>query len=297
MNRHKILLIGAQGQVGTELSRTLQPIGDVVPVDIAGTPLTIDLGDHASIGTIVRRVNPSIIVNAAAYTAVDQAEQEPGIAQTINADAPGILAEEAKTHGALMVHYSTDYVYDGTKPEPFVETDTPDPQNVYGKTKLAGDEAIAAAGCDYFIFRTSWVYGLYGRNFLLTMQKLAREQDKLQIVSDQIGGPTWSRMIAETTAQVLGQLNSPLCDRDASELSGVYHLTCGGKASWYDFAKAIVDNEENPPAVEPIATADYPVPAKRPLNSLLSNDKLAETFGLRLPDWDTALALCLSTGK
>jgi dTDP-4-dehydrorhamnose reductase len=291
----RILLISQTGQVGSELWRGLQLLGKVIAVDREETALRLDLTDHAAIRRIVQDVKPDIIVNAAAYTAVDQAEKEAGIAEAINAIAPSILAEEAKKLGALLVHYSTDYVYHGEgKTTPYTEEDECAPQNVYGKTKLAGDEAIMDSGCAHLIFRTSWVYGRYGQNFLLTMQRLAAERDELRIVSDQIGSPTWSRLIADATEQVLAQLYSPQCEMDRDALSGIYHLTSSGEASWYDFAQKIVQNGNHSPTVLPILTKEYPVPAKRPLYSVLSNQKLYDTFGIALPSWDTALSICMS---
>jgi len=294
----RILLISYTGQVGAELWRCLQPLGKVVPVDRSGTDLRIELTSHTSIRNVVREVKPDIIVNAAAYTAVDKAEQEADIAMAINGTAPGILAEEAKALGALLVHYSTDYVYNGKHiDKPYNEDDFCDPRSVYGETKLAGDQAIQQVGCKQLIFRTSWVYGLYGKNFLLTMQRLALERDELRVVADQIGAPTWSRLIADATAQVIAQVNSPLLQADIEKLSGIYNLTCGGETSWYDFAKAIVQKSATPPNVIPITTEEYPAPAARPAYSVLSNNKLADTFGVRLPTWDTALSVCLSRQK
>lgn len=294
----RILLISYTGQVGAELWRCLQPLGQVIPVDRSGTELRIEMTDHNNIRQVVRTVNPDLIVNAAAYTAVDKAEQEADTAMAVNGTAPGILAEEAKALDALLVHYSTDYVYNGKHSEqPYKEDDFCDPRSVYGETKLAGDQAIQQVGCKHLIFRTSWVYGLYGKNFLLTMQRLAHERDELRVVADQIGAPTWSRLIADATAQVIAQVNSPLLNEKMDTLSGIYNLTCGGQTSWYDFAKAIVQQAAKAPNVIPISTEEYPAPAARPAYSVLNNDKLADTFGVRLPAWDTALAVCLSRQK
>jgi len=213
----------------------------------------------------------------------------------VNATAPQILADLAKQNDALLVHYSTDYVFDGIKRTPYLETDTPNPLNMYGKSKLAGDQAIQASGCNHLIFRTSWVYGRYGQNFLLTIQRLAKEREELRIVADQIGSPTWSRLIADMTAQVLSQLYSPRFKKENfSDISGIYNLTCGGQTNWCEFAQRISERAPKPPRVIPIPTADYPAPAKRPLYSVLSNEKLAQTFGLELPNWDDALNICLS---
>ena len=295
-NTQRILLISCTGQVGAELWRGLQPLGQVIPADREYTALSIDLANHSLVRDLVREVRPNVIVNAAAYTAVDKAEQDSALAMAINGTAPGVLAEEAKALGALLVHYSTDYVFDGQQRNPYTETDACNPQSVYGKTKLAGDLAIQAVGCQHLIFRTSWVYGRYGQNFLLTMQRLAQERDELRIVADQIGAPTWSRLIADATTQVLAQLKSPLFAADIAALSGIYNLTCAGQTSWFEFARAILRQSVNPPKVLPITTSEYPAPAKRPAYSVLSNAKLARTFGVQLPAWDNALAVCLSRG-
>ncbi len=294
-SKKKILLISCTGQVGAELWRSLQPLGEVIPVDRDLKSVTrLDLTNPQQIREVIQQVKPNIIVNAAAYTAVDKAEQDQQVAMAINATAPQILAELAKQTNALLVHYSTDYVFDGTKNAPYLETDTPNPLNMYGKSKLAGDQAIQASGCHHLIFRTSWVYGRYGQNFFLTIQRLAKEREELRIVADQIGSPTWSRLIADMTAQVLSQLYSPRFQTDLSEISGIYNLTCGGQTNWCEFAQRISERAPKPPRVIPIPTSDYPAPAKRPLYSVLSNQKLAQTFGLELPDWQAALNICLS---
>ena len=294
-SKKKILLISCTGQVGSELWRGLQPLGEVVPVDQHLTTVArLDLTNEKQIREVIQQVKPNIIVNAAAYTAVDKAEQDQQVAMAINATAPQILADLAKQTNALLVHYSTDYVFDGTKNAPYLETDTPNPLNMYGKSKLAGDQAIQASGCHHLIFRTSWVYGRYGQNFFLTIQRLAKEREELRIVADQIGSPTWSRLIADMTAQVLSQLYSPRFQTDLSEISGIYNLTCGGQTNWCEFAQRISERAPKPPRVIPIPTSDYPAPAKRPLYSVLSNQKLAQTFGLELPDWQAALNICLS---
>ncbi|MBU1656493.1 MAG: dTDP-4-dehydrorhamnose reductase [Gammaproteobacteria bacterium] len=284
----KILLIGKNGQVGWELQRTLATLGDVVAIDRQG----MDLANPDSIRNTIRTIRPDLIVNAAAYTAVDKAESEPELAMAINGIAPGIMAEEAKRLGAAMVHYSTDYVFDGTKTSPYTEDDIPNPISVYGKTKLAGEQAVQAAGIPYLIFRTSWVYGLRGRNFLLTILRLAKERDELRIVDDQIGAPTWSRMIAEATGQVLGQGFQPFVMR-----SGIYNLTAAGQTSWHDFTRAILENASGLiqplPHLIPLATSEYPLPAPRPPYSTLSSIKLNRIFGVALPDWDASLTLCM----
>lgn len=286
----KILLVGKNGQVGWELQRTLATLGAVIAVDRQ----TMDLANPDSIRNTIRTIQPDLIVNAAAYTSVDKAESEPDLAMAINGIAPGIMAEEAKRLSAAIVHYSTDYVFDGTKASPYTEEDIPNPLNVYGKTKLAGDLAIQAADIPCLIFRTSWVYGLRGNNFLRTILRLAKERDELKIVDDQFGAPTWSRMIAEATGQVLSQCFSPLTMN-----SGIYNLTAAGQISWYGFAKALIESSTPFPAPHslpkllPITTPEYPLPAPRPLCSILSGDKLKQMFGLDLPSWDSSLLLCL----
>ncbi len=281
----KILLNGKNGQVGWELQRTLATLGEVVAVDRR----EMDLANPDSIRHAIRAARPDLIVNAAAYTAVDKAEAEPDLAMAINGIAPGIMAEEAGRLGAAMVHYSTDYVFDGTKATPYAEEDLPNPLNVYGKTKLTGERAVQAAGIPHLILRTSWVYGLRGRNFLLTVLRLAKERDELKIVDDQFGAPTWSRMIAEATAQILAQR------KDLDEVGGLCHLTAAGQTSWHGFTRAILDQRDlgsAKPRLAAIPTADYPLPAPRPHHSGLDNTKLRQTFGLALPAWDAALKLC-----
>jgi dTDP-4-dehydrorhamnose reductase len=290
MDLPKILLLGKNGQVGWELQRTLAALGQVWAFDYP----EIDFAEGAALRKLVLEHKPQILVNACAYTAVDKAESEPERALLINGLAPGVLAEAAKQTGALLVHYSTDYVYDGTKRTPYVETDATNPLSAYGRTKLAGDQAIQQVGCDHLIFRLCWVYGARGQNFMLTMLRLARERETLRVVADQVGSPTWSRMIAEATALALKQT---LSLGEARELSGVYHLRAGGESSWHEFASRII--ELMPPAerkcktVEAITTADYPTPAKRPAYSVMSCDKLRRTFGLALPNWELSLRLVL----
>lgn len=286
----KILIFGRVGQVGWELRHKLACLGQVSNVDYP----EIDFSKPETIRDAIRAAEPKVIVNAAAYTAVDKAEATPEPAWAINATGPGVIAEEAKRLGALMVHYSTDYVYDGSKQGPWVETDTPNPLNVYGETKLAGDEAIAAVGGDYLILRTSWVYGARGGNFLLTMLRLAKERPELRIVDDQTGSPTTSECIAQATAGILSQVVSPAGSGLAGR-SGVYHLTSSGQTTWFGFAKAFLSKQAVCPKLTPITTSEYPVPAKRPVNSVLSCDKLAETFGVRMPAWEDALDLVLET--
>ncbi len=286
MSLPHILLIGKIGQVGWELRRTLAPLARVTCVDFP----EIDLTSGDSIRQRVRDTRPNIVINAAAYTAVDKAESELDKAMSINGVAPGILAEEAKKLGALLVHYSTDYVFDGSKTTPYVETDSPNPLGAYGRTKLAGDEAVRAAGGAHLIFRLCWVYGARGQNFMLTMMRLARERETLRVVGDQLGCPTWSRMIAEATAQAVKQA---VAAQDIGALTGTYHLASSGTTSWHGFADAIIKlmpaDGKKCARVEAITTAEYPTPTKRPAYSVLSCDKLQRAFGLRLPPWEDSL--------
>ena len=288
----RTLLIGKIGQVGWELRRTLAPMGRLTCVDFP----EIDLTDADSIRRWVRDARPDIVINAAAYTAVDKAESEPDKAMQINGVAPGILAEEAKASGALLVHYSTDYVFDGTKTTPYLETDLPKPLGAYGHSKLAGDEAIRAVAGAHLIFRLCWVYGARGQNFMLTMLRLAREREKLRVVSDQLGCPTWSRMIAETTALALKQVTAA---SDRSAFTGTYHLAASGVTSWHGFAQAIINlmpaEGKKCSAVEAISSSEYPTPAKRPAYSVLACDKLERMFKLRLPHWEESLGQVLET--
>jgi dTDP-4-dehydrorhamnose reductase len=287
-----ILLTGVNGQVGFELVRTLQGLGKIVALDRTA----LDLSDLDQVRRVVMDVKPQLIVNPAAYTAVDNAESEPDIAMRLNAEAPAVLAEAAKELGAGLVHYSTDYVFDGSKDGVYIETNSTNPQNVYGKSKLAGEQAIEASGCAHLIFRTSWVYGRRGKNFLLTMIRLATQRDELNVVADQIGAPTWSNTIATLTSHVLAQAAGAInCGQWWEQHSGVYHLTAGGATSWHGFAEAIFEFStlSSKPVVRPIPASAYPTPAKRPANSRLSNDKLANVFGLRAPDWKEALRLCM----
>jgi len=288
----RILLTGKTGQVGFELQRTLAPLGAVIALDAEH----LDLASPDAIRKKVREIKPQIIVNAAAYTAVDRAESEPDPAMKLNGIAPGVLAEEAKRLGALMVHYSTDYVFDGTKDSPYIETDTPNPLSVYGRSKLAGDQAIQATGVPHYIFRTSWVYAARGQNFVRTMLRLGRERSELRIVDDQVGAPTWARFIAEATAQVLRQLGDG--HKAIGDRAGIYNLTATGAVSWYGFASAIFAEAKvqlgmTPPKLIPITTAEYPLPARRPANSRLDNSRFSVTFGLTPPPWDKMLKLCM----
>ena len=284
-----ILLTGKNGQVGWELQRTLQPVGKVAAFSHAG----LDLADAAAIRSKLDEVRPDVIVNAAAYTAVDKAESEPELAHEVNAVAPALLAQEAARRGALLIHYSTDYVYDGAKAAPYVESDKTNPLGAYGRSKLAGEEGIRASGCDHLIFRTSWVYAARGANFLRTILRLAAEREELRIVMDQIGAPTWARLIAEATAHALRQA---LRERSGGQFeSGVFHLTAAGEISWHGFAAAILAGRGGlrVKTVTPITTAEYPTPAKRPANSRLDTGAFRARFGLALPDWRDCLRLCL----
>lgn len=288
----KILVTGINGQVGFELHRSLQALGEVVAVDRA----QMDLSKLQQVRDVIRAVRPDLIVNPAAYTAVDQAENERELAFRINGEAPAVMAEEAKKLGAGLVHFSTDYVFDGSKVGPYVETDPTCPVNVYGASKLAGEQAIIAAGVPHLILRTSWVYGMRGKNFLLTVLRLAAERDQLRIVGDQFGSPTWSRTIADTTAQLLARLDARegLLAAMAGGQGGIYHLTASGSTSWHGFTEQIVAHPSvaNKPQVTAIATHEYPLPARRPHNSVMAAGRLAAQ-GIHLPGWQSALGLCL----
>jgi len=286
----KILLTGSSGQVGYELERSLQGLGQVVAVDRS----RMDLANLDQVRDVIREVQPQLIVNPAAYTAVDKAEAEPELAHRINAEAPGLMALEAKKLGAALVHYSTDYVFPGNVAGARLEGDATGPVNVYGASKLAGEQAIAASGVPHLIFRTSWVYGMRGKNFLLTMLRLAKERDELRVVADQHGAPTWSRTIADTTALILAQAGKGGQDPASwwAEHSGVYHLSSQGETTWFGFTQAILEQAGIDCRLLPIASAEYPVPARRPEFSVLSSRRLMEKF-CRLPDWQEALRLCM----
>ena len=284
-----VLVTGATGQVGWELARSLAPLGTVLTPGRAA----LDLTKPETIAPFLRQVQPSIIVNPAAYTAVDKAESEAALAQTINADSVAALAKACAASGALLVHYSTDYVFDGSKASAYEITDAPNPVSAYGRSKLAGEAAIIASGCRHLIIRTSWVYGARGKNFVLTMLKLARERDSLRVVADQFGAPTSSRLIADTTAQLLARLG-----HDAQPAASLLHLTGAGRTSWHGFATAIVEMGAalglcKAVPVHAILTADYPTPAARPANSSLSLAAIEQAYGVQLPPWQTSLQHCL----
>jgi dTDP-4-dehydrorhamnose reductase len=288
----KILLLGANGQVGWELRRTLAPLGEVTTVARSGDcDRLADASDLDALRRLLDEAAPDIVVNAAAYTAVDQAESETDLAMRMNAELPALLGRWAAERDALVAHYSTDYVFDGTKDSPYVEADAPNPLGVYGRSKLAGDEALLASDCDTLILRVSWVYGARGKNFLLTMQRLMAERDALRIVDDQIGGPTWCRRIAETTATALARMLGSETER--AHLSGLYNFAPAGETSWYGFAAAIRDAGGFDCALTPITTADYPTPAARPANSRLDTAKLQHAFGITPENWQADLAACL----
>ncbi|PTT29020.1 dTDP-4-dehydrorhamnose reductase [Pseudomonas sp. HMWF021] len=285
----KILICGRNGQVSQELQASLAGLGSLV---VLGRD-RLDLAQPAQIRQHVRQVAPDLIINAAAHTAVDQAQSEPELAFAINATGPGILAEEAASLGVPLIHYSTDYVFDGSKHEPYVESDAPNPLGVYGASKLAGEQAIAAVHEQHLILRTSWVYSTHGRNFLLTMQRLLQEKPELRVVADQIGAPTWAGSIARSTRALIERWQA-----GQPGAWGTYHLTAQGETSWFGFAQAIGNalREQGKPCATllPIPSSDYPTPAARPLNSRLDCSRLQREWGVSQPDWQTALHECLA---
>jgi len=280
-----ILVTGAAGQLGHELVRALAPLGEVVGVDRS----QLDLADASAIVATVRRVKPALIVNAGAYTAVDLAEQEAALADAVNGVAPGVLADEARRVGAVLVHYSTDYVFDGSANAPYDEDAPVRPLSSYGRSKLAGERAVAASGAHALVFRTSWVYGRRGRNFLLTMRRLAAERPEIRVVDDQTGAPNWSRELARATARIASRGLPWLAER-----SGLYHMSATGSTTWYGFARAILADVASVRVV-PITTAEYPTPAARPAYGVLGTARFERTFGFALPDWQTSLAECLAS--
>ena len=291
----KILLYGHKGQVGWELQRSLQPLGELVTIEFDSKELCGDLSKLDDLAETVARVQPDVIVNAAAHTAVDKAESEPDLVRTMNALAPGRLAESAQKIGAWLVHYSTDYVFDGSGSQPWREDDVKGPLSVYGRTKLEGEQLIAAHCQRHLIFRTSWVYAARGGNFAKTMLRLGQERDRLTVIDDQLGAPTGAELLADVTAHALRQvLTQP-------ELAGIYHLVAGGETSWHGYAQFVLDQARAagvalkvaPDAVQAVPTTAFPTPARRPLNSRLATDKLQQAFGLRLPPWQVGVARML----
>ena len=289
----RVLLTGANGQVGWELRRSLSSIGDVLAMNRPAC----DLSRPQDLRDIIRNAKPAIIVNAAAYTAVDKAEKEEELATLVNGTAVGAMAEEARRLGALLIHYSTDYVFDGTKNSAYTEDDPPNPINAYGRSKLAGERLIGQSGSDYLILRTCWVFAARGHNFLLTILRLARERNELSIVADQIGAPTWARHLADATALIVQRACRERSKADFA--SGILNVAAAGETSWCGFAQAIVDQAmthgllRNRPKVRPIATSDYPLPAARPKNSRFAAERLRKRFGIALAEWQQGLALCL----
>jgi len=288
----KILLLGKNGQVGWELARAMLPLGEVIALDRQ----QMDFVNLEALRLTIHAIHPDLIVNAAAYTAVDKAESEQENTFLCNATAVDAIAQEAKKIGALLIHYSTDYIFDGTKNSPYLENDVVNPLNVYGKSKLAGENAIIASGVDYLILRTTWVFAARGQNFLKSILRLAAERDTLNIVADQIGAPTWARVIAQTTAHIIQQVKQER--ENKLFVSGVFHLTSAGDTSWHGFAQKIVELASphcqlKTHVISPIPTSQYPTPAKRPLNSRLCTDKLTQRFGVVMPTWETSLKLCM----
>jgi dTDP-4-dehydrorhamnose reductase len=292
----KILLFGKTGQVGWELQRSLAPLGELVALDSASREMCGDFSDPAELARTVRKVAPDVIVNAAAYTAVDKAESEAELARTVNALAPGALAEEAMRANSLLVHYSTDYVFDGGGDQPWRETDATAPLNVYGATKLEGEQLIQQSGCRHLILRTSWVYGARGGNFIRTMLKLAQERDSLNVIDDQVGAPTGADLLADVTAHAIRAA------QQRPEVAGLYHLVAGGEVSWHGYARFVIDYAARsgvdikvaPDAINAVPTSAFPTPARRPHNSRMDTAKLKNTFGLYLPDWRVGVARMLS---
>jgi dTDP-4-dehydrorhamnose reductase len=283
----RVLLLGHDGQVGWALRRRLPERADVTAVSYPD----VDYTRPADLRNLVRSVAPDVIINAAAYTSVDRAESEPEQARLINTEGPGLLAVEAGRIGATLVHYSTDFVFDGNQTRPYREDDEPCPISVYGRTKLAGDRAVLAAGGKVLVFRISWIYGLRGRNFLLTMRRLAREGRALRVVDDQVGSPTWCGSVAAATCEVLARVAFGEAPVDVESVAGLYNMACAGETSWYGFAKAFLAADT---PVEPIQTDAYPTPATRPRYSVLDCTRLRDRFGISMPRWQEALQACLS---
>jgi dTDP-4-dehydrorhamnose reductase len=298
----KILLLGKNGQVGWELQRSLAVLGEVVALDRHGTAgLCGDLSDLAGLARTVQSVQPQVIVNAAAHTAVDKAESEVELARTLNALAPGVLAQEAARLNAWLIHYSTDYVFDGSGSTPWKESDPTGPLSVYGRTKLEGEQALAASGCRHLIFRTSWVYGARGGNFAKTMLRLAAEREQLNVIDDQIGAPTGADLLADVTAQAIRHVLPPMRRNDLAP-SGIYHVAAAGETSWHGYARFVLQHDRaggrvlkaGPEQVRAIPSSAYPTPAKRPHNSRLDTTRLRNTFGLHLPRWQDGVTRMLA---
>ncbi|MCG6860148.1 MAG: dTDP-4-dehydrorhamnose reductase [Chromatiaceae bacterium] len=290
--RPRILLIGADGQVGWELNRSLTPLGQVIAASLDGARgPRVDLADLRSTRALVEESAPDVVVNAAAYTAVDKAEGEAELARCINVEVPGMLGELLRGRGVPIIHYSTDFVFSGESKRPYREDDEPGPLNVYGETKLGGEQSLLASGANAIILRTSWVYGVRGHNFVRTMLRLFAEREELRVVDDQVGAPTWSRMLAEVTAQILYRILRG--DLELERIKGVYHATNGGETSWFNFARTILHVSGGSCSLLAIPTSEYRTPACRPAYSVLDNAKLEETFGLSLPDWEVSLRQCL----
>ena len=292
----KILLLGKNGQVGWELQRSLAPLGEVIALDRSSRDYCGDLSDLSGLAETIRHITPDVIVNAAAYTAVDKAESETELAQLINADAPAVLAQEAKRIGAWLIHYSTDYVFDGCGTVPWQETDATGPLGVYGATKLAGEQAIQNSGCQQLVFRTSWVYGARGNNFAKTMLRLAQERGSLTVINDQFGAPTGADLLADVTAHAIRvAMLKP-------EMAGLYHLVAGGETTWHGFASFGIgfaqqhghDLKSTVEKISPVATSAFPTPATRPGNSRLKTEKLQTNFTLTLPDWQAGVTRMLT---
>ena len=304
-----ILLTGKDGQLGSELNRLLPTLGRVFASQRSG----LDLCSPEQICKVMRDARPQLVVNAAAYTGVDPAETDEARALAVNAEGPRVLADEAKRIGALLVHYSTDYVFDGSKKSPYIESDPTNPLNAYGRTKLAGEVAIRDSGAAHLIFRTSWVYATHGRNFLRTILRLATEREELRVINDQIGAPTCAADLAEATVRILAGVIAKKGQPGFSEVSGTYHMTAAGQTSWYEFAKAILEHASTAPRglswlstitngrrliarrIVPISTAEFGSPARRPAYSVLCNDRLQREFGVALPDWRAQLQKCFSS--
>lgn len=289
----RILLFGADGQTGWELQRTLAPLGEVVAASLGGEfGPALDLADRSGLRRLIDEVRPDALVNAAAYTAVDRAERERDLALAVNAEAPALMGEALGARGTPIIHYSTDFVFDGTSKRPYREEDEPNPLNVYGETKLEGERRLLGTGANAVVLRTSWLYGVRGKNFLLTMLQLFQEREELRVVDDQIGAPTWSRMLAEVTAMVLGRMWES--DGSRPPPRGLYHVTGAGETSWYGFARTILESSGLSCDLRPIASSEFPAPARRPAYSALDNGKLWRDLGLALPDWRVSLRHCFA---